>query len=144
GLDGLERFAERQAAIKAQPSSGVAMPLDIEAITAHPVEPRERSIELFAQVFWEARPVALHEPVAVSVPCAENVDGIIELGRSDGREESRLQNPVDEALAGRGDGGLFGRRRTGGPAFHRHAATPLEPTAVRQFQGRSSASLTAG
>ena len=64
GLDGLKGFDERQAAIEAEPSSGVPMPLDIEAVAAQPVEAGEWAVELFAQVLREAGAVALDEPVA--------------------------------------------------------------------------------
>jgi len=34
GFDGLDRVGKRQAAMKAEPSAGVAMPLEIEAVRA--------------------------------------------------------------------------------------------------------------
>src|SRR5882724_9876210 len=134
GLDGLEGLGERQAAIEAEPGSGVPMPLDIEAVAADPVEAGERAVELFAQVLREAGAVALDEPVAVAVPFAEDVDGVVELGWSDGRQEPRLQDLVDEALAGGRDEGLLRIRQAGRPPSRHHAAASLRSVVVPQFQ----------
>src|ERR1043166_7470763 len=144
GLDGLEGFGERQAAIETEPGSGVPMPLDIEAVAADPVEAGEGAVELFAEVLREAGAVALDEAVAVAVPFAEDVDGIVELGGADGRQEPRLQDLVDEALAGGRDDDLLGIRQAGGPPFRRHAAASLRSIVVRRFHGSSSLSRDAG
>ncbi len=59
---GLERFDgldERQAAMKTEPFSGVAVPLDIEAVAGDPVEAGEGGIELLAEIFRETGAVAL-------------------------------------------------------------------------------------
>ena len=40
GLDGLDGFIERQAATESPPSTGVAMPLEVEAVLTDPVDPR--------------------------------------------------------------------------------------------------------
>ena len=59
------------------------MPLDIEAVAAYPVEASERSVEFFGQGLPLIGSIALDEPIAVSVPFAEDIDGIVELRRPD-------------------------------------------------------------
>ena len=49
--------------MQTEPFSGVAMPLDVEAIPADPVEASERGIELFAEIFREARAIALDKAI---------------------------------------------------------------------------------
>jgi hypothetical protein len=46
GPKGFEGFFEGEAAIEAEPFAGVAMPLNVEAVGADPVEASERRIEL--------------------------------------------------------------------------------------------------
>jgi hypothetical protein len=41
--------------MKAEPFSGVTVPLDVEAIVADPVEAGERGVELFVEILREAR-----------------------------------------------------------------------------------------
>jgi hypothetical protein len=66
------------------------------------------------------------------------------MGRSDRRQEPRLQDLVDEALAGRRDAGLLGIRQAGGPPFRHHEAASLRLIAGRRFRGKSSANWAAG
>ena len=40
--------------MQAEPFSRVTVPLDVEAITADPVEASERGVELFAEIFRKA------------------------------------------------------------------------------------------
>jgi hypothetical protein len=80
GFDCLEGLGEGQTTVEAEPSSRVPVPLNIKTVAAYPVQPRERAVELFAQILREAGSIALDEPVAVSMPFAENVDGVVELG----------------------------------------------------------------
>ena len=73
--------------MEAEPFSGVTMPLDVEAITADPVEAGERGVELFAEIFREAGAVALNEAIFGAVPLPPDIDGIVELRRPDGGQE---------------------------------------------------------
>ena len=106
-------FGQRHVAVEAVPRTGMAEPLDVEVIPANPVEAGERAVELFADVVRKAGAVPLQEPIAVPVPFAQDVYGIVELGRADARQEAGLQHLVDEALAGRDDGYASGERRLG-------------------------------
>ena len=74
GFDGLQRLDQRQAAMEAEPSSGMSMPLEIEAVAANPVQTSERRVEFFAQGLWLTGSIALDEPIAVSMPFAEDID----------------------------------------------------------------------
>ena len=65
--------------MEAEPSSGVSMPLDIETVAADPVQASERGVEFFAQGLWLTGSIALDEPIAVSMPFAEDIDRIVEL-----------------------------------------------------------------
>jgi hypothetical protein len=67
------------------------------------VESSERRIEFFASVFGEAGPVAGDEAELLSAPLAEQFDRIIAFGRTNFREEPRLQRVRDETAAFRGD-----------------------------------------
>jgi hypothetical protein len=67
--------------MQAEPSPGVATPLDIESVAGEPVEASEGSIELLAEIFWEAGAVALDEAVFCAAPLAADIDWIIELCR---------------------------------------------------------------
>jgi hypothetical protein len=71
--------------MEAEPSSRVSMPLDIEAVAAYPVEASERSVEFFGQGLWLIGSIALDEPIAVSMPFAEDIDRIVELSGADCR-----------------------------------------------------------
>src|SRR6185437_7472506 len=51
----VDRFGESEAAIQAEPFSGVAVPLETEAVAADPVEASEGGVELLAEIFREAR-----------------------------------------------------------------------------------------
>jgi len=107
GFDGFEGGFERQALVDAEPLAGMAMPLDIERVTADPVDANEGCIELLTEVLRKARAVALQEAIFVAVPFSLDVDGIIERGLHDDREEARFQDGVDKGLACRGNSSLF-------------------------------------
>lgn len=100
GLQSVDRFGEGQAAKQAVPFSGVTVPLDVEAITADPIEASERGVELFAEILREAGAVALNEAIFGAVPLSQYIDWIVELRRPDSGQESRLQEVVDQPLAG--------------------------------------------
>jgi hypothetical protein len=71
------------------------MPLNVEAPRADPVQTREWRIKLLAEVLGKTGPIALNEAIASSVPFAADVNRVVEPGRSDDRQESRLQYLVD-------------------------------------------------
>ena len=82
--------------MEAEPFSGVAMPLNVEAVGADPVEASEGRVELLAEIFREAGAVALDEAILGAMPFAEDIDGIVELRRPDWTAwETRLQEFVD-------------------------------------------------
>src|ERR1700677_4616750 len=83
GSERFDRFDEIEAAMEAEPFSGVAMPLDVEAVGADPVEASEGRVELLAEIFREAGAVALDEAILGAMPFAEDIDGIVELRRPD-------------------------------------------------------------
>ena len=83
GSERFDRFDESEAAMEAEPFSGVAMPLDVEAVGADPVEASEGRVELLAEIFREAGAVALDEAILGAMPFAEDIDGIVELRRPD-------------------------------------------------------------
>ena len=84
GPECVNRFGEGKAAMQAEPFSGVAVPLEIEAIAADPIEAGEGRVKLIAQILLETGAVALNESILGTVPLAEDVDGIVELRRPDG------------------------------------------------------------
>src|SRR5215470_304636 len=86
--------------MQAEPFSGVAVPLNVEAVAADPVEASKWCVELFAQILRVARAVALNEAILGAVPLSLDIDGIIEFGRPDGGQETGLQEVVDQVLAG--------------------------------------------
>ena len=94
----------------AEPLSGMAMPLDIEAARPDPVEPDEGRIEFLAAIVVEAGTVTLQEAVFAAVPLALDINRIVERRRSDSRQEAWLQDGVDERLAVGVNGGLFAGR----------------------------------
>src|SRR6201986_3605852 len=100
GSQRVDRLSECQAAMDAEPLSGVTVPLAVEAIAADPVETGERGIELFAEILREARAVALNEAIFGAVPLSQDIDGIVELRRPDSGQEAGLQEVVDQLLAG--------------------------------------------
>lgn len=57
--------------MQTEPFSGVAMPLEVEAIAADPVEAGAGGVELFAEILWEAGAVALNEAILGAMPFAE-------------------------------------------------------------------------
>src|SRR5712671_8007088 len=91
------------------PLPGMPMPHQVELgfreTRFHMVETCERRIELLPEIVGKPRAVARDEAVFASPPFAENIDGIVELGRKDLRQKPRLEHSADEALAsGRNDG----------------------------------------
>jgi hypothetical protein len=48
GFDGLQCLHQLQAAMEAEPSSRVSMPLEIESVAANPVQASERRVKFFA------------------------------------------------------------------------------------------------
>src|SRR5258705_3394826 len=86
--------------MQAEPFSGVAMPLEVEAVAADPVETGEGRVKLFAEILRETGAVALNEAILGAVPLAEDIDGIVELRRPDGGQKAGLQEVVDQVLAG--------------------------------------------
>src|SRR5216684_6730118 len=111
--------------MEAEPSSRVSMPLDIEAVAAYPVQSSERSVEFFAQGLRLTGSIALDEPIAVSMPFAEDIDWVVGLSGVDCRQESRLQHLVDKPLACDRDDDLFRIRQAHGSTFRCQAATLL-------------------
>jgi len=73
----------------------MAVPLQVEAVGGDPVEAGEGSVELFADIFGEAGAIAPDEAILGAVPLAEDIDGIIELRRTDYGQEAGLEEPVD-------------------------------------------------
>jgi hypothetical protein len=51
GSERFDRFDDIEAAMEAEPLSGGAMPLDVEAVGADPVEASEGRVELLAEIF---------------------------------------------------------------------------------------------
>jgi len=100
GPERVHRFDEGKAAMQAEPFSGVAVPLEVEAITADPVESGEGCVKLLAQILRKTGAIALNEAILGAVPLAEDIDGIVELRRPDGGQEAGLQELVDQVLAG--------------------------------------------
>ena len=98
--------------MQAEPFSGVAMPLEVEAVAADPVETGEGRVKLFAEILRETGAVALNEAILGAVPLAEDIDGIVELRRPDGGQEAGLQEVVDQVLAGGGYRRFFCRGKT--------------------------------
>src|SRR5712691_4426723 len=125
----------------AEPFSGVTVPLDIEAVAADPVEASEGGIELFAEILREAGAVALNEAILGAVPLSLDIDGIVELRRPDGGQETGLQEVVDQVLAGGSHRRFFccgeaGRSHV--PLSVHAAASAQLGVGFSQFQGSSS------
>ena len=108
GLDSLQCLNEGLATVVAIPGAGMSMPLHVEAIRADPIEADEGSVEFFAEVFRESGSIALDEAIAGTLPSAPDIDAGVERGGVDGGQELRLQDLVDEPLAGGGDARLLG------------------------------------
>src|SRR5688572_16819190 len=101
GPQRVDCVGEGKAAMPAEPFSSVSVPLEVKAIVTDPVEPGEGRVEFFAAILREAGAVALNETILGAVPLAEDVDRIVELRRPDRGQETRLQEVVDQVLAGR-------------------------------------------
>ena len=69
--------------MEAKPFASVAMPLDVEAVWADPIEASEGRIELFAEIVREAGAVSLDEAIFGAMPLTTDIDGIVELRRLD-------------------------------------------------------------
>ena len=95
-----DRVGEGKAAMQAEPFSSVSVPLQVKAIMTDPVEPGEGRVEFVAAILREAGAVTLNETILGTVPLAEDVDRIVELRRPDRGQETRLQEVVDQVLAG--------------------------------------------
>src|SRR5260370_17369353 len=113
--------------MQAEPFSGVAVPLEVEAIAADPVEAGEGRVELFAEILRETGAVALNEAILGAVPLAEDIDGIVELRRPDGGQEAGLQEVVDQVLAG----GCHPRFFCRGKTARSHVSSLLPPLPPR-------------
>src|SRR5579859_2550216 len=144
GLDDLEGFDERLAAVETEPGAGMPMPLDVKAVVADPIQAREGVVEFLAEVLREAGQVALNEAVGTAAPLAADVDDIVGRGGVDGREESRLQHVIDEPLTGGRDPGFLRLRYSHGGPFRRQAAMCWRSPSGFQLHGNSSASRLAG
>jgi hypothetical protein len=118
--------------MQAEPLSGVTVPLDVEAITADPVEAGERGVELFAEILREAGTVALNESIFGAVPLSQDIDGVVELGRPDSGQEAGLQEVVDQLLAG-GRHHRFIRRGQTARSHVPSWLTPLRHGSARAF-----------
>ena len=132
GLERVDGLDERQTTVQAEPFFGMAMPLDVEAVAADPVEAGEWGIELLAEIVWEAGAVALDESILRAVPFAADIDRIVELCWSDYSQESRLQEFADQSLARCGDDGLF---RLGEPGHWFMLLRPGSPRACANSTG---------
>src|ERR1700736_2752212 len=129
--------------MQAEPFSGVAMPLEVEAVAADPVETGEGRVKLFAGILRETGAVALNEAILGAVPLAEDIDGIVELRRPDGGQETGLQEVVDQVPAGGRHRRFFccGKAARSHVSSLAYAASARPGMSFRQFQGRSSSSL---
>src|ERR1700680_4348540 len=111
--------------MEAEPSSRVSMPLEIEAVAAYPVQASERSVEFFAQGLRLTGSIALDEPIAVSMPFAEDIDRVVELSGVVCMQEYPIQHLLDKPLTGDRDDGLFEIRQVHGSTLRCQAATFL-------------------
>ena len=118
--------------------------IEIEAVAANPVQASERGVEFFAQGLWLTGSIALDEPIAVSMPFAEDIDWVVELSGFDCRQESRLQHLVDKPSTGGRNDGLISLRQALGSTFRCQAAAFLGSVVFRQFHGSSSSSFWTG
>jgi hypothetical protein len=111
GLHELQGFFERDGGMRTPPLPGVPTPHHIESgfreIAFHMVEARERRIALLPANAWKSRPVTRDEAVFAAPPFAENVDRIVEPGRTDRRQKPGLERVADEAGANNRNSGFF-------------------------------------
>ena len=81
--------------MQAEPFSGVAMPVEVEAVAADPVEAGEGRVKLFAEILREAGAVALNEAILGAVPLAEDIDGRVNcVGRMAGRKRGFRKSSI--------------------------------------------------
>ena len=103
------RFEERQclgecnAAIDGPPSPGMAKVGKIEPVAAHIFEAGEGTVELGLQRILTIATEALNKTIFPAMPFAKDIDRIVEAGRADLGQESRLQYLLDESLTGFAD-----------------------------------------
>src|SRR5947208_16090769 len=120
----------------AEPFCGLTVPLDFEAVAADPVEASKWSVELFAEILREAGAIALNEAILGAVPLSLDIDGIVELRRPDGGQETGLQKVVDQVLAGGSHRRFFccGEAGRSHVPLSVHAASARLGVGFRQFQ----------
>jgi hypothetical protein len=147
-FDDSKRLAKRQAGMEPPPFARVPHPIDIEAALSRAIDTGEARVELFAAIVLHARPVALHETISPRRPGTMDVDHVIPFGRSDLRQEARLQDVANEALASRDDRPLFhlvrrhrpGRSSCRYPLFlSSHILDPCLPILIRHACGNTLA-----
>ena len=136
--------ARVKAAMQAERFSGVAVPLEVEAITADPVEAGEGRVKLFAEILREAGAVALNEAILGAVPLAEDIDGIVELRRPDGGQEAGLQEVVDQVPTGGGHRRFFCRGKTARSHVSSWLTPPRHSLAWAFASSRAEAHPTCG
>ena len=107
-LDQAQGPGKRDFAVEAMPLAGVAKVGQVETIAGNVFEAGEGRIEFPAGVVHKARTVALDESIVGPVPPPVEVDRIVELRWANLGKEARLQDLVDEGLAGTSDRGLVG------------------------------------
>ncbi len=89
GFQRRDRLMKCQPLMEPMPFAGVPMPHEVVKARADPVEPRERRIELLAQVVRIAGPIALEKCVRRSAPSADDVDRVVELCGTYIRQKAR-------------------------------------------------------
>src|SRR5262249_61678584 len=94
------------------PLAGVAKVGQVETIAGDVFEAGERRIEFPPGVVHKARTVALDESVVGAVPPPADIDRIVEIPWANLRKEARVQDLVDEGLAGGSHRRLMGLQGT--------------------------------
>src|SRR6185369_11782555 len=120
-LDQTQGLIELRGRVQPPPLPRVPAPHDVEVdvrrMLVGMIEARERRIELLSEIAREARAIARDEAVLAPPPFADDVDGVVELGRADLRQKPRLQDLGNEAVALGADGRLL----VGGEGLHPYA-----------------------
>ena len=81
--------------MQAEPFSGAAMPLEVEAVAADPVETGEGRVKLFAEILRETGAVALNEAILGAVPLAGDIDRKLNcVGRMMGRKRGFRKSSI--------------------------------------------------